>query len=456
VHVPPLLYLLAVLAAGAGCSRPPDVIFITLDTTRADHLGALGYERPISPNLDRFAREAVTYRRAWATDSWTLPSHASMFTGQYPTRHGAHFNADGGVSALSDVLPGQQRETLKVNVLRQEAVTLAEMLRAGGYATAAIVGGPWLSPTFGLLQGYEFQDASVSSVAGRRSDELTAAAMAWVESVPKDKSLHLFVNYFDPHFPYDPPRGFDSLPGATRPLGVTPFGVLGGQPLSDADREAFIGRYDGEIGFMDHHFGRLISALRRAGRYDDALTVVVADHGETFGEHRLMEHGRWLYEEVIRVPLLVRYPHARNGNSTVDSPVSIVDLLPLVAEELGLPLPDDVDGVPLGERDVVLAESFRDSFMVNLFGARFDRDLVAVIRWPWKLIVSSQGDDELYRLDQDPRELDNRAEKERAQVRELRKAISEVRGKLEPPPAVSGPSVDSATKDALRALGYIE
>jgi arylsulfatase len=387
----------------SGCeSAPPtrpDVVLVTLDTTRADHLGAYGYSRPVSPEIDRFAREATTYRRAWSTDSWTLPAHASLLTGTFPTRHGAHFNADAGRATLGDALHGApEYGRLKVNRLDDAAVTLAELFQARGYETAAFAGGPWLSPVFGLLQGYAVQDVEVRNLGGRPADELTDRAVAWITSIPRHRPLHVLVNYFDPHWPYAPPPGYDDEPGAKTPLRVALPEVNRGSALGAAQREAYIARYDGEIRFMDHHLGRLLAALRATGRYDDALIVIAGDHGETFGEHGLMEHGRWLYEEVLRVPLFVRFPDGRDAGKAVDAPVSLADLLPLVAREVGIPVPRGIDGVSIGQRQVVLAESFRDALAIELWGPRFDRDLVAAIRWPWKLILSDRHPSELYRL----------------------------------------------------------
>ena len=447
---------LAVIMAGCGGPQPRDVILVTLDTTRADHLSAFGYERPISPELDRFARESVVFPRAWSTDSWTLPAHASILTGHYPTRHGAHFSHEGGAHSLAEVIPGKGREDLKVNVLPDDAITLAELLQERGYATAAFVGGPWLAPPFGLLQGYDVKDADVRALKGRPANLLTRAAVAWLETIPSNRRLHLLVNYFDPHSPYEPPKGFDTLPRAKEPLGVTPFGVLGGAPLSPDDHARFIDRYDGEIGFMDSQFGRLMMALRRQGRFDDALIIVVADHGESFGEHGLMEHGRWLYEEVLRVPLLIHFPGGRAGGTVVETPVSVVDLLTLVADEVGFRIPSVQDGLPVGRRRVVMGESFRDSFMLKHYGDRFDRDLVALIRWPWKLIVPSRGPNELYRLDVDPHELHDRSAADNERARKLLRAMRHARHDLSAGAGAAPGAVDDATRDALRALGYIE
>jgi arylsulfatase A-like enzyme len=445
----------------AGCSGEmaegtprPDVVLVTLDTTRADHLGCYGYSRNVTPELDRFALEAVLYRAAWSTASWTLPAHASILTGKHPSSHGAHVNSASGDLSLANAVPDQRFADLKVNRLGEQAVTLAELLDAAGYETAAIVGGPWLAPVFGLLQGYALADAEVSTLAGRAADQLTDRAIAWIRGVPRERPLHLLLNYFEPHWPYEPPPGYDDLPGAQSPIEVSAAEVNDGATLDEAQRRAYLARYDGEIRFMDHHFGRLVDALREAGRFDGALIVVTADHGESFGEHGLMSHGPWLYEEILRVPLLIHFPGGRGAGTAVDAPVSLVDLLPLIAEAIGVPVPPGVEGVPPGRRELVLAESSRDAHWVRAHGARFDQELAAGIRWPWKLIVSDRGAQELFRLDEDPGELLDRAGE--AAAADLRSAIDAARARLVPPPPTSPTGVDPQTLDLLRDLGYAE
>jgi arylsulfatase A-like enzyme len=205
---------------------------------------------------------------------------------------------------------------------------------------------------------------------------------------------------------------------------------------------------------MDHHLGRLLQSLRAAGRYDDALIIIVADHGETFGEHGLFGHARWLYEELLRVPLVIRFPHGRDGGTAVSGQVSVVDLLPLVASEVGLELPPDVEGAPIGERELVLAEVFRDALGIRIYGERFDRDLAAAIRWPWKLLLDDAGGVELYDLSSDPAELRDHAGA--AQEVALREALAAARAALVPAATEAAADVTPETHERLRELGYVE
>lgn len=447
-----------VALAALGCGGPHDVIVVTLDTTRRDHLGAYGYGRGTTPRIDRFASEAIVYENAWSTASWTLPAHASILTGKHPTSHGAHFEATRGDAQLAEVLGPERAGEVAVNRLGDDAVTLPELLKANGYATAAFAGGPWLAPPFGLLQGYDEQDVEdVAREGGRPADDLTRRALAWTAKQPKDRPVHVLVNYFDPHWPYEPPPGYDDLPHARAELDRKYFlGVNAGAfTMPPEERAIWIDHYDGEIRFMDHHLGLLFDGLRELQRYDDALIVVVADHGESFGEHNLIEHGRWLYDDVLRVPLLVRYPGGRDAGTVVSAPVSVVDLLPLVAAEVGLTLPAGVEGVDPGFRDLVLAEEYRDVHAIKVFGPRFDRDLFAVIRWPWKMILSDRDPPELYHLVNDPGEL---IKQYRSGVtNDMLNAAIKVRATLRAPARLEAPrDVAPETRDRLRSLGYVE
>ena len=453
-----VLLALGLCAGAAWLPRPvpraPDVVLVTLDTTRADHLGVYGYPRPITPSIDRFARDSATFRRAWSTAPWTLPAHASMLTGRYPWSHGADQGLERDHPPLASATsPGFLAAALPYELPEQET-TLAELLEARGYETAAFVGGPYLLPHFGLLQGYRHRDAQIPPDRKRRADELSDRAIAWLEQLPRDRPVHLLVNYFDPHAPYSPPPGYDDLPHARRPLRIGDLEVTRGAVLSGDDRAAYVDRYDGEIRFMDHHLGRLLEALERLGRYDGALIVVTSDHGELFGEHRLMQHGHALYDELIRVPLIVHFPGGRERGRYRDETVSTVDLLRIVGDELGIRLPAAVEGLPLGGRAVAHAACSRGAWFVERYGAAFDRDLLAAVRWPWKVIVSDGGSVEAYRLDADGGEQRNRSDDPEAG--RLRAALEADRAERPPrAPRERAPLPDAELRERLRALGYL-
>jgi len=446
-----VLVLIIITVAGcAGPKKPTDVILVVMDTTRADHLSVYGYERETTPNLESFASEAVVYERAWSTSSWTLPGHASLLTGRYVTAHGAHMRPDLAPDSLGDNPPR----------LPESVVTAAELLAEKGYHTAAFAGAGWLAPEFGLLQGYSVKDAK--NLRDVSAGELTDRAIKWLDAIPPGEPVHLLLNYFDAHWPYKPPDGFDIFSGGTGSARGPGHDKRSRPPIpADSDLagklKAAIALYDGEIRYVDQQIGRLFEALRRLGRFNDALIAVVADHGESFGEHGAMGHGAWLYETVLRIPFIVRWPGGRNGGTRVEHPVSIVDMAPIIAHETGVKFADDIDGLPPGQRKLALAEEVPSAlFKKHVVKGKtpLDRDLIAGIRWPRKLIINMPGSPELFRLDRDPGENQNLADG-RLEARLLRDTLRVVSSLKPPEPEAPHPMSEEA-RARLKALGYME
>ncbi len=432
--------------------EPVSLVLVTLDTTRVDHLSTYGYPRPTSPSLDALARSGVRFDRAWSTSAWTLPAHASLFTGLYPRSHGARF--DPGGSELSRVIGMPVAEWLRAGRLAEEHHTLAELLAGAGYATGAFVGGPWLHRSFGLLQGFQRLDDAVSGFAGRPARELTDAALAWLDGVAAGSPFLLFVNYFDPHMPYDPPaEAAVAASGRAFASGSfeLPFDAVlrGEHKLGGEERAALVDRYDGEIRAMDEQLGRLLEAVDRRGA--PTLVIVTADHGEALGEAGRLGHTYWLSEEIVRIPLVIRYPDGRNAGGRDPTPVQLVDLLPLVASELSLTLPAPVEGVPLGERHTAFAELYREPTAVLRFGERFDRDLRAAIEWPWKRLRSTGSPSSLLRLSES--DLSESPAGAVAPAARLDASLDEHgRGR---PVRVAPARADEEMREALRQLGYL-
>jgi arylsulfatase len=434
----------------AASSLPP-VVLVTLDTTRVDHLSPYGYARATTPALQAFAEAAVRFDRAWSTSSWTLPAHASLFTGLYPARHGAHFDAQ-GEARLGDVVGMPITKFVRAGLLAPTHTTLAEKLRDAGYATGAFVAGPWLHRSFGLLQGFAHRDDPVTSFAGRPAEAVTDAAIAWLADAPE--RYFLFVNYFDPHAPYTPTPGYDDLPHAKEPFDL-PFEAIirKERELSEAERQIVIDRYDGEIRYMDHHLGRLLAAVEaRSGVRP--LIVVTADHGESFGEEGRIGHSLWLSEELTRVPLLVRYPDGRDAGGVESRPVQLVDVLPLVMAELGLEPDPALDGKAAGEREWVISELTREPTSVARFGEGFDRDLEAIVEWPYKLVRETRGEATLYELAETG--VVERVHDDPALEARLLAALEARAASLERAPVAPVGEVDPEMLEALRRLGYVD
>jgi len=406
------------LASASGCSRAPEhpnLLLVTVDTLRFDRLGLGGHDRPTSPTLDRFAREAVLFRRSYSQAGWTLPSLASLFTGQYPGRHGA-VDFDSGVD------PGLP--------------TLATLLSAAGYDTRAFVSHVLLRPEYGLARGFDRYDGSVLrvgnphevSTAGPLTDRAVAAL---AEMRPP---FFLWVHYFDPHFNY---------------LRHPQWAAFG---------DGLIDRYDQEIAFTDQHIGLLLDALTRSGHAADTVVVLTADHGEAFGEHGARFHFT-VDEEVIHVPLLVRAPGLAPGERTDLS--QQVDLLPTLLGLLHVPAPPALPG-----RDLFAPGSAETPVFVERTDPTPWRQR-AVIRGHEKLVVSEvvPGRETvevpglvvhpgvfLYDLADDPGERRNLYAPESPTVRELRALLD---GTLGAPEAGRTPiEVNEDLREKLQALGY--
>jgi len=401
------------LALATGCDqahRRPDIVLITLDTTRADHLGCYGHAIASTPHLDRFAQGSVQYMQAVAPVPLTLPAHASMMTGLQPPEHGVRDNS------------GYH--------LPEEVVTLAEILRDQGYATAAFVSAYILTPHFGLSQGFQTYDHH--PVNERPGAETTRAAIAWLEDFARlgSQPLFLWVHYFDPHTPWTPPEQFAS---ATR-----------GTP------------YDAEISAMDAAVGDLLAALRRLGRLEAAHVVIVGDHGEGLGDHIEREHGIFLYEETLHVPLMWKLPGQEQGRQT-SRLVSTVDLFATILDALRIAIPGGITPGPL-ERTLenpsaegaagVYAET------LNPFIAHNWSPLYAWRTPVWKFVEAPES--ELYDLRTDPEERRNLAS-DRAAVREsLRTVLDDYRRGLSDVPAeVAERPLSSEAEARLRSLGYV-
>ena len=418
-------------------------MLVTLDTTRADRLGVYGFEGGTTPRLDEMAQDAVVYTRATSTTSWTLPAHASLFTGKFTSSHGARFDPEGPLLLASAISGHIEWERFRAWGLSETQPRLAGILSEAGYATAGFVAGPWLKRGMGLDTGFEvWDDADIRSERGRLAPGVTDAALAWLRQRDA-RPFFLFLNYFDPHGPYSPPREF-----------FVPFLPKPPDPVPRRRREQAVNAYyNGEIHFTDHHLGRLLDGLREQGLYDDAWIIVTADHGELMGEHGRFGHGRTLYREALDIPMIVKWPRGEVAPGRSDAPVQLVDVLPSVLDRLGLPLPEGIQGTPLGSGGhPLVAEVYPLPFVAEAQG-----DARSLVRDGFKYIWRSTGNHELFDLSADPEEARSVAWK----LPEIAESMqSELLGYLEslPPPLrdATPHEVDPATQEALRDLGYLE
>jgi len=440
-----LLAAAALAVAGCGAREPlsrPSVLLITLDTTRADHLGMYGAARPTSPRLDELSRESAVYERAYAPSTWTLPSHASLFTGKYPKSHGARYDENGPL-VLGDAIAGPANwKRIRARSLASGERTLAGLLGAAGYRTGAVVGGPWMKRVFGLDRGFEhYDDSGIERLNGRLAGSVTDAAIAWVESLHGQPFL-LFLNYYDPHTPFNPPSGFVSAVASPE---ERPHGAARNQ------RELDI-LYDAEIRYMDSQIGRLLDRLRELGLYRDLWIIVTADHGELLGEHGLTGHGRTLYEGELRVPLLVKPSRGDAPTGRLRERVQLTDLFPMILQRVGVAVPADTQGVfPRGDRPAIAeVDPVPDAGPATNWRAILDGDE--------KFLESSAGDRLLFDLARDPAEAHELAAERPERASALARVLASSFAALPEAPAagLEARSVDAETQRALESLGYLK
>lgn len=449
---PCALALFAALGALLACEGegPPNVLLVTLDTTRADHLGCYGYARPTTPELDRLCEDALVYTRAYSTSSWTLPAHASLFTGLYPASHGAHYDADGPL-ILADGIQGREiYEEVRAQGLASDLRPLAARLADHGYATAAVVAGPWMKAAFGLDRGFaHYDDEGIESYNGRRAGSVTLRALEWLERRPGDRPFFLFLNYFDPHAPYRPPVSF------LKELRRSAPGPSG--PKAGARGSKTIDRYDAEIRAMDHHLGRLLDALRRKGLYERTWILVTGDHGELLGEHGEFGHGQGLWEPEIRIPFVLKDagPEPRTGRR--EALVQLNDVPALLRERLGLPEPEGgEEGAELLARRGEREAAFAQLFPAPQEGRRA-REWRALVQGRHKLLLRVGGPQRLFDLRSDAAEEQNLWSRQPERSRALHERLEALRAALPAPPRPGDERrIDAETRRALRELGYLE
>jgi arylsulfatase A-like enzyme len=452
-------------SATAGAhGRRPDILLIVIDTLRRDHLGSYGWHRDTSPSIDALASDAVRFDRAYAAAPWTQPSVATILTGLYPTAHGLT-----RIARLPDSLD-----------------TLPERLGRHGYATAAIVSHVLLARVYNFDQGFdEFKVAAALPTHEVISTErVTDRATESLERLANGPDPYLlFVHYFDPHYQYrrHPEHGFSS-DGAGRLVGGEDIETLRTimESATPEELQFVLDVYDEEVRHTDVGVGRLLAKLRELGRYDDTLIIVTADHGEEFLDHGWLGHTRSLYEELVRVPLIIRPPAMSLGARVVESPVSLASIAPTVLELAGvespsgpgrtvslLPLlqhpastPDETGVISMGE-----GESVADTILLEVdFTSTDPRNEMkttrkkALIEGDHKLIRDDlSGRVELYDLSVDSREREDLSSRHPEIVERMQASLQR---RIEAVGASPTPTEEiehgASQIEELRSLGYVE
>ncbi len=415
----------------------PNILLIVMDTLRADHLSCYGYNRNTTPNIDRIAAEGALFENTISNASWTLPAHASIFTGMFSSKHGAN----------SEHLYLDDRFT-----------TIAELMRLYGYKTFGISNNYYIVPKTNFDQGFDvfkWIDAFTRcSVVGDLSEFLlinkaiwhiknlldmtdegayktNKIVKEWIDSSHYTKSpFFIFINYMEAHGPYGgtPYSGLwlDKDISAKKAKGVnqnTYVYLSGKKKMSDKVLQIFRDLYDGDISYLDFRIGQIFDYLRELEILDKTIVIITSDHGENFGEHNLIKHHLCIYDTVLHVPLIIRYPEAFKPGLRIKRQVQLTDIFPTVLDILGVDLDgiEDIQGHTLLQRPQQHNQSFAvaeyillDSFLDKLSKEAPDSDLSAYVRRlkairtdEYKYIWASDGRNELYKIDDDPKELNN-------------------------------------------------
>lgn len=423
-----LVILTTLTAVGAAAQSPAkpalNVVLITIDTLRADHVGCYGYKQIKTPNIDGLAADGARFERAFAVVPVTLPSHTSMLTGTYPMLSGMH---DFSGNKLSPLQP-----------------TLASVLKQAGYQTGAVIGAAVLDSRFGLDQGFDFyydhfdfsrlDEANLDEME-RPGNVVADEALDWLAK-NSQKKFFLWMHLYDPHFPYHPPEPY------SRDYAAQP--------------------YDGEIAFADEQVGRLLRFLKEKGIYQNTLVVLCGDHGESLGEHGEKTHGFFIYNATMHVPLIIKLPENAAARIVTD-PVSLVDLMPTVLGAVGLDIPSQVQGRSL--LGTLRAVQGRDSDdRANRERVLYGETFMPRIHFNWSELRGSENSKyhfidaprpELYDLANDPGEVHNLFNEKKAVSGEMRaKLVSMIRDYSAGKELAEKTGLDPALMERLKALGY--
>jgi arylsulfatase A-like enzyme/Flp pilus assembly protein TadD len=423
-----ILAALTLVLAGAGFflfhgrQQPgpcPNILFIVVDTLRADHVGCYGYNKIKTPNIDSLAELGTRFDRVVAQVPLTLPSHASFMTSTWPEYNNVKDNGD---------------------KLSGSAVTLAEVLRDNGYVTGAFVSTFVLAHRFGIGQGFDAYDDDVERVTPghvirlmneeRTADKVSARAVSWLEN-NKDKRFFLWVHFYDPHAPYVPPSPYKEM-------------------YSKAP-------YDGEIAFTDENIGRILAALRDLGLDRNTLVVLTGDHGEGLGDHGEEGHGLLLYDSTLKVPLIFSYPGVL-PERTVRTQVRLIDIMPTILDIAGVRKNGEIQGKSLlamikGPRPSKDIPAYSESVYARKYFNR--NEFRSFNNGEWKFIGAIEP--ELYDMRTDSRELINVYSREKKKADGLEKELGTLLGKIsgKTKPAVPAEK-DKETMEKLRSLGYLQ
>jgi choline-sulfatase len=451
----PLLLAFAVAAcappAPPDLGPPPNVLLLVVDCLRADHLSANGYARQTTPSIDALAAEGVQFRQAISQASWTRPSLPTLLTGLYPTEHGLHTF---GETATGEATSARLDDSVE---------TVAESLKAAGYATAMIGEQFQLSPRFGLNQGFDFYKHRASDAANIHDNFLR-----WLGRIGEGPRFFAYLHYLEIHWPYCPPpetRGkFGSGKSERRfchQWRKLRKDILAGEVvLNGKDRKAMKARYDEELFALDARLGDLFATLKKKDLWDDTLIILTGDHGEEFYEHGAIGHGQSLFQELISVPLIIKppaiWPVAVGG--FVDGNVELRNIPATILEATGLAPASDVKTGDLAAKSLVpWMVGSRDATDAFPYAVSESDDDVVIRSGTLKMIARRDASSvALYDLASDPGETHDLTSERRQDLARLRSYLEQWQKGLRPATASVAQEIDEETLEGLKALGYVD
>jgi len=429
------------------------VLILLVDALRADHLGSYGYGRPTSPAIDSLAADGIRFSQAISPSTFTKTSIASLFTGRYAFQHGVYQGSS-----------RENPETITSDLLGAEETTLAELLQPRGYLTVAWIQNSHLRRFMGFAQGF---DAYYDQFGGIR--RIHRRVLPWLGGPGRHYGFFAYLHYIDLHDPYEPPPPYDRLfahgRDAYADIDLSQWGTYlaavrrGEVKVSAEELTELEGLYDGLIRYIDDEIARLIARLKEVDLYDRSLIVVTADHGDAFGEHGFISHSAAPYDELVRVPLIIKLPGQEHRGGVVDRQVSLVDILPTVAEVVGKELSPKrplagCSLMPLIRGEVGERKAACQRAVVEI--AEDDAwPTVAIRTEEWKYIDGELRGEELYHLPSDPGERINRLADEPEVAAEFRRQADEILAARKLLKA-ERLELDERTIQELKALGYVD
>jgi arylsulfatase A-like enzyme/tetratricopeptide (TPR) repeat protein len=433
-----VLGLAALLVAGVAMWRHfairtreiRNVLLISIDTCRADHLGCYGYPLDTTPNIDAIAGEGIIFEQAISPLPYTLPGHCSMLTGTIPPYHGVFDNSD--------------------YKLGDGNVTLAELMKEQGYVTAGFVSSFIMDSRFGLGQGFDFYDDlfeeadHTMGINQQTGDKTTHDVIEWLVEHKNEKNF-IFLHYYDPHFTYEPPEPF-----ASKFRNVPPP-----EHVRTRFEQALFDGYAGEIAFTDHCIGQVVAKLRELGLYDSTMIIITSDHGEMLGQHGEGFHGYFVYQPAIRVPLIFKLTRL-SKHKRIKSTVGLVDIVPTVCSVLGIDLSTPIQGQDLSPcfGSDWLPPSDRHLFCQSLEPTKYNASsLLGVVTDRYKYINTTRS--ELYDLVEDPVELNNIVVEQADQSRKMEEKLRWIMQETTRDKEDGRERLDNQTRERLESLGYI-